>query len=451
MMGPEWMKRKLQTISEKDKIVCLNALGALVVKGAALIVALFTMPAYMRFFSDQQMLGVWLTVLSVLTWILNFDLGVGNGLRNRLTIALAEGNLTTAKEYISSAYWMIGIVVTILFGVGRFLIPHINWNEVFNVTTEVVPASALWEVVLYAYVGIILQFFLRLISSVIYAMQKSAINNVISLITSVLQLLFALSAPSLSPLENLRMFAIAYIFCANVPLVVATIFVFAGEMKACAPKIQLFRLDRAKEVLSLGGIFFICQILYMLIANTNEFFISRYASPKYVVEYQIYNRVFSLGSTLFMLALTPVWSAVSKAIAEKDFVWLRKLNRRLLGLSWIATLAQFLFIPFLQIFVDMWLGSDSITINYGYAICFALFSAAMVFQGATSTIVNGMGRMKLQAICYAIGSAFKFLIIPNIEMNQWIAVVFVNSLILIPYIVIQQIETTRFINRQLWI
>lgn len=448
-MGPEWIKRKLQTISEKDKIVCLNALGALVVKGAALIVALFTMPAYMRFFSDQQMLGVWLTVLSVLTWILNFDLGVGNGLRNRLTIALAEGNLTTAKEYISSAYWMIGIVVTILFGVGRFLIPHINWNEVFNVTTEVVPASALWEVVLYAYVGIILQFFLRLISSVIYAMQKSAINNVISLITSVLQLLFALAAPSLTPLENLRMFSIAYIFCANIPLAVATIFVFAGEMKECAPKIQLFRLDRAKEVLSLGGIFFVCQILYMLIANTNEFFISRYASPKYVVEYQIYNRVFSLGSTLFMLALTPVWSAVSKAIAEKDFVWLRQLNRRLLGLSWIATLAQFLFIPFLQIFINMWLGSDSITINYGYAICFALFGATMVFQSATSTIVNGMGRMKLQAICYAIGSAFKFLIIPNIEMNQWISVVFVNSLILIPYIVIQQIETTRFINKQL--
>ena len=187
---------KIKNLSSKDRIVYANVLGAFAVKGAALIVSLFTMPAYMRYFSDQQALGVWFTVLSVLSWILNFDLGIGNGLRNKLTAALTLKDRVSAKEYIASAYWMIGAVVAVITVVGCALLPHVNWNGVFNVDVAVVSAKTLKAVVLCAFVGIMLQFFFRLISSILYAMQKSALNNLIALVTSVLQLLFVLVAPS---------------------------------------------------------------------------------------------------------------------------------------------------------------------------------------------------------------------------------------------------------------
>ena len=93
---------RLKGISEKNTIIYKNVIGAFAVKGASLILSLFTMPAYMRFFEDEQILGVWFTLLSVLSWILNFDLGIGNGLRNNLTSALAMGDRNAAKEYISS-------------------------------------------------------------------------------------------------------------------------------------------------------------------------------------------------------------------------------------------------------------------------------------------------------------------------------------------------------------
>lgn len=444
---------KLKNLSAKDKIVYANVIGAFAVKGAALFVSLFTMPAYMRYFADQQILGVWFTVLSVLTWILNFDLGIGNGLRNKLTAALTIDDRKSAKEYIASAYWMIGVVVLIISIAGCLLIPFGNWNSVFNVNAEIVPKECLAVVVRYAFIGIMLQFFLRLISSILYSMQKSAMNNLIALLTSILQLLFVLIAPSLSPTENLKMFSIAYVFCANLPLLIATAIVFCGPLKDCRPSLSCVQKEKAKAVLSLGGIFFVCQILYMVIANTNEFFITQYTEPTNVVEYQIYNRLFTLGGTLFMLALSPIWSAVSKAIAENDYLWLKKLTKNLMKLSCLATVAEFAIIPFLPFLLKIWLGEEAISVNYGYAICFALFGSAMVFQSAVSTIVNGMGKMRTQAICYAVGVAVKLVIIHCGIRNtgSWIVVVFANTLILIPYCIVQRIELNRIINSRMQI
>lgn len=440
---------KLSSQDEKTKVVFRNTVGAFLVKGAALVVSLYTMPSYMRYFADEQVLGVWFTVLSVLTWILNFDLGIGNGLRNKLTEAIAANDRQATREFISSAYWLLGIVMLIIAVIGALLIETVNWNSVFNVDIATVPADVLCIVVRYAFIGIVLQFFLRLISSVLYALQKSAVNNFISLITSVLQLAFVLTAPQISPIESLKMFSLAYVFCANLPLLAASVLIFAGPMKDCLPKIRYVDRAKARSVLTLGGIFFLCQILYMVIANTNEFFVTQYTNPGNVVEYQIYYKLFSLISTVYMLALTPVWSAVSKANSENDMGWLRRLNIIIFKVSLLAVAAEFLLIPFLQLVINIWLQEEAIQVNYIYALSFALFGAAMVYQSGVSTIVCGIGKMKLQAICYAVGVVGKFVIIDlGIKYTgSWIFVVLANALILIPYCILQQLQLNRYFGR----
>ena len=45
--------------NENDKIVLLNILGSFLVKGGSLFLNLFTIPAYMRFFNDNAVYGIW--------------------------------------------------------------------------------------------------------------------------------------------------------------------------------------------------------------------------------------------------------------------------------------------------------------------------------------------------------------------------------------------------------
>lgn len=443
------IKNLFSRLNEKDIIVYKNALSAFIIKGLALILSLFTMPAYIRFFENQSVLGVWYTILSVLTWILSFDFGIGNGLRNKLAASLTTGEIEISRSYISSAYFVVGGLSLFSLVVGCLVIPLCNWNEIFNISATLISPATLSSSMRYVFIGIMLQFFLRLIASVAYAMQKSALNNVTSLLTSLLLLMFAFWAPNGTSEQNLKMFSIAYIFCSNIPLLALTFYIFLKPLRKCTPHFRYVKKENALTIASLGGIFFLCQILYMLISNTNEFFVTQYTSPENVVDYQIYYKLFSLGSMLFMLALSPVWSVVSKAIAEKDFQWLRTLYHRIKLLSWIGVLCEFILIVPLQWIINFWLKDAAIQVNYFFAITFALFGAAMLYQSALSTIVGGMGKMKLQALCYGVGIVLKFLIIHfgTQLTDSWIVITLSNALILIPYCIIQQISLDRYFKK----
>ena len=95
---------------ENTRSVLTNAILSFGVKGVSLIIALFTTPAYMRYFSDNGVLGIWFTLLAVLSWILSCDMGIGNGLRNKLTITFSGGDDVQTKKLISSAYCLTGLL-----------------------------------------------------------------------------------------------------------------------------------------------------------------------------------------------------------------------------------------------------------------------------------------------------------------------------------------------------
>ena len=83
---------KIKNICITNKDLLTGIVGSFVVKIGAVLVAFFTTPAYMRFFTNQAVLGIWFTLVSVFNMFLQFDLGLGNGLRNRLTESLAQND-----------------------------------------------------------------------------------------------------------------------------------------------------------------------------------------------------------------------------------------------------------------------------------------------------------------------------------------------------------------------
>lgn len=444
------IKSKIDKLNGRDKSIFNNIIGAFTIKGLALILSLFTMPAYIRYFEDQQVLGLWFTMLSVLSWILTFDLGIGNGLRNHLVEPLVNRDNVKIKQYISSSYICIGIVVIVVMILSTSIFKHINWNLVFNIEEAIVSKEILNITVTLVFSGIMIQFLLKLITSILYAMQKSAITNLLSLLNSMIVLVYVLVSKPSTIESKLISLAIVHILSVNIPLLFTSIYIFKKDLKGCSPNIKFFKKEYAKNIMKLGGIFFWVQIMYMVLTTTNEFLITWLVDSSMVVEYQIYNKLFTLIGTFFALALTPIWSSVTKAIVEEDYKWIHKLVKKLKKFALYAVFLEFAMIPFLQLGINIWLGESSIQVNYIYALIFAISGSIFIWNGVISSIANGFGRLGTQLICFTIGVLIKIplaIVLVN-NLDSWIGIIISNIIAMSMYCIIQPIVINKLIRNE---
>ncbi len=440
------MLNRYSKLSGDSKIVVNNASGALVVKGLSLVLSIFTLPVYMNYFKDQSNLGLWLTIVSVLHWFLNFDLGISNGLRNHLTKAIIERNDKEGKQLISSAYFSIGIVcifVSVLFFI---VFPFIKWNVVFAVSSTSLHPSALRISVGIVFIGIMLQLFLKIISSVLYSMQKSSINNLLVFLSSLFTLIAVIIAPSRSNEFNLIIMASINSIAVIIPLIVATFYIFGfTEMSKMKPSLSMVSKRCVKMVLSLGFSFFYVQIIYMVLMNTNPYLITLFAGSENVVDNYVYSAIYGLLVSLFMIALTPIWSIVTKAYVEKNVEWLKRLYHKLLLFAILASFIELMIVPFTQVLVNIWLQDNAIQINYFYALGYAMTYILMIFNSVFSNIANGFGRLKSQIIYFSIGVIIKIPLAYFLVKltGSWFGVPIANFFAMVPYIINQPINIRR--------
>ncbi|WP_342547344.1 polysaccharide biosynthesis C-terminal domain-containing protein [Paenibacillus sp. FSL P2-0089] len=444
------LKSLIRKTNENNRTILFNTLGAFLVKGGALIISLFTLPAYINYFENQRILGLWFTMLSVLSWILTFDLGIGNGLRNHLVPVITNKNDLMAKKYISSAYLVISAVVLVTVGFSMIVFKWISWNSIFNIPNSIVSEKALYITVCIIFSGIMFQFLLKLISSILYAMQKSALINLLSLLTSIITLTYVSLAKTSDITSNLISMAIVNVLAVNIPLIVVSLIVFYKKLPKCRPNIRFFDRKYANDIMKLGGAFFWVQIMYMIITTTNEFLITWFTGPDRVVEYQIYNKLFTLIGMVFTLALTPIWSAVTKAFAEQRYEWIIKLYKILRILALVAVLCEFGMILILQFGVDIWLGDNTIKVNYFYAVIFALSGSIFIWNGVLSSIANGLGQLKAQTIFFTIGAIIKIPIAWILVMvcDSWIGIVIANIIAMGLYCIVQPISLNKFLKKR---
>ena len=84
---------------EAVKGVALSVLAKLVYVISSFLIVHLTID-----YVNPTQYGIWLTLSSIVGWVVLFDLGLGNGFRNRFAEAKADGNAELAKSYLSTTY-----------------------------------------------------------------------------------------------------------------------------------------------------------------------------------------------------------------------------------------------------------------------------------------------------------------------------------------------------------
>jgi len=89
-----------------------NILASFVIKGLGIAISLVLVPLTINYINPSRY-GIWLTLSSIVGWFSFFDIGFGNGLRNKLAEAKAKGEEELAKIYVSTTYAILSIIIVL--------------------------------------------------------------------------------------------------------------------------------------------------------------------------------------------------------------------------------------------------------------------------------------------------------------------------------------------------
>lgn len=381
--------------SEKAK---RNILALLVRKGLGIGISFLLVPATLHYLGAARY-GVWLTISSVLTWLYFFDIGLGNGMRNRVAEALARGERNLVQTYVSTTYAMIAIIVSGLFVFFLAAWSFVPWHLVFRVPHEVRNEIAL--VVLVVVTFFCVQFVFRLISTLLTADQRPAAAGYINTAGMVISLLAVYLLAYVSE-GSLTYLSIVFGAANLVPVLIASIWLYRSEYRNYAPTFRSIDFSRARDLVSLGVKFFLLQATAIAMYSSSNMIIIQLFGPEDVAVYGIAFKYFSVVTMLFAIVLTPFWTAFTDAFHRGDTLWIRRSMRRLVQ-GWMGMLLlAAAMIAASSLIYSVWIG-DTLSIPFALTVSMACYVCVNVWNSIFSSFQNGLGMLRIQIIGAVFG------------------------------------------------
>ncbi len=375
---------------QRSKNYTAQIKGSFVFKILAMGASFLIIPIMLKYLGVERY-GIWSTLLSIVSWIVMFDLGIGNGLRNKISEALAKENKIEAQKYISTAYILIFIITAFLMIIYLFSSTFIPWKIIFN--TKLVAPSELKNTVDIVVCSMLLNFLLSLINQVANGLQKTSITVFNQFLSNIfaLGLVYILSLYTEGSLVSLAMVYGASLIVANV-IITFAVFRRYRELK---PKIRLYSKALVRPITSLGFQFFIIQIAVIIIFTTDKILITQLFGPEYVAEYDVVFKLFSIISVFHGIIMAPLWAAYADAYHKGDLSWIEntlKTQLKLFVLFFCSSIILVFLTPYVIIY---WVGSD-FEIDMKLVSVISIFVIISIWSNIFSYFVNAINRIKIQ-------------------------------------------------------
>lgn len=382
---------KILAIDSKTKIIVKNVIYSGAVKAATVCISFLSVPLLINYLNSTQY-GVWLTIITVTSWFSIFDLGLGNGLKNKLIEFLSGGDLISARKYVSTTYVSMTLICSLLGVLVYFLNPLIPWNKVFNINGSSNKSISIATSIVLIFT--LLNMVLRLINNLLHSYQQSYKVDVINLISQ-LGGFIALIIVKILLKPSLIVVASAFSLSQILILLVINIYLFRTRFKTLFPSFINFDSKIIKRVTNMGGRFFFIQIAGLVMYMTDNFIIARLFGPNDVTIYNIALKYFGILSMGWAMIATPLWPMTTKAYYSNDMTWLNSMIKKLLKLWLVTILVGFIMFLISNIFYELWIGKKVI-IPGSVSLVLLIYSCVSVFATIMATFINGIGKIKLQ-------------------------------------------------------
>ena len=389
--------------SERSVKAKKNIAAMVFIKGGNILIGLLLVPLTLRYVSSDTY-GIWLAISSMVAWFSFFDIGINNGLKNRLAEALAHEDIPLAKKYVSTTYALLILIFIPLMVILLVVAPLLDWYSILNLQQEAV--SGLLASVCIVITYFCINFILSTVNVVMTADQRPADAAFRTLVQQLLTLavIYILTLTTKGSLVNL---CLALCACPILVVGVFNLTLFSGRYRRIAPSFRDVDFSTAPDLFKLGIQFFIIQIAGVIQYQMTNFLIIRYFGATEVTEYNIAYKYFNVPYMFWVTILTPVWAAVTDAIAKDDYSWVKGVVKKYLVLFSVFLAGTLLMLALSGPLYRLWVG-DAVHVPFQISLWVMIFNLVMMYGSIFVNVLNGAGILRVQAIACMV-SPFVFL------------------------------------------
>ena len=124
------IKKFQNLIDHKDELtsnIIKNIINLLFIRIGSVVIGFILVPLTINYISPTEY-GFWLTISSMVSWLSFFDIGLGNGMRNKVSESFTNHKFTEARTYISTTYAILGLISFIILLLTVIIVQYVDFQ-----------------------------------------------------------------------------------------------------------------------------------------------------------------------------------------------------------------------------------------------------------------------------------------------------------------------------------
>lgn len=366
---------------------------SLLARGFGMVVTLITVPLTLNYLGSERY-AIWVTLSSISALLAFADLGIGNGLINKIAEANGKDDRQLAQRYVSNAFFMLLTTAVILVLLLLLTYSSISWSGLFNVSSSaaVMEAGPVTAVFLLSFlIGIPLS----LVQKIQIGFQEIYIENLWFIFGKLLSVIGVVVAIQFD--MGFIWLCLAFV---GFPLLMTTLNAAQLFKKRpwLLPSIHSVDTSIIVGLMRIGWLFFVLQVASTFAFNIDNLIIIQIVSSEAVTNYSIPAQLFKLAITLIGLISLPLWPAYGEAIARHDVAWVRRTFIYSLLVNFLASaLISIVLLVAGNKIIGIWIGRP-FTVDNTLMVMLAIWTILYSVSNALAMLFNAANVIRFQVI-----------------------------------------------------
>lgn len=369
-----------------------NIIASFFIKGLSVVISLLLVPLTINYVNTSQY-GIWLTLSSIIAWFSFFDIGLTQGLRNKFATAKAHNDDELAQTYVSTTYAILAIIFIVVWAVFMIVNNYLDWAGILSVSETMRSEISVLAIIIFSY--FCLQFVLKIITTLLIADQQPAKSSLIDVCGQILSLIFIAILVRTTEGSLIKL-GIALCLSPILVLIGANLFFFNGIFKKYKPALSKIKFSHAKGLFNLGVTFFIIQLAGIIQYQTANVIIAHNFGTSDVTNYNIVYKYFGTLNMVYVIFLTPFWSASTEAYLKNDVSWIKNAIKKYNRLGILLLLTGIVMLLFSGKVYELWLGKGTVNIAFSLSLWGLVYFIVTIFAGTYVYFLNGINALRIQ-------------------------------------------------------